>query len=104
MKLITTEIKKQLLKADNPEATLEEQTVLYKLFFPIGAWTWYVISMPNDNVLYGIVVGHEIEVGYFGLEEVENLCIRGLSVEQDMSFTPVNAAKFLAKLKEERYV
>ena len=63
-----------------------------KLFTPDSSWTWYIIecSQEDKNQCFGFVIGHESELGYFNLNEIENLTgPLGLPVELDTSFTPV---------------
>jgi len=62
-----------------------------KLFTPDSNWTWYIIEFSKDdqNTCFGYVIGHEAELGYFSLSEIEE--VRGglgLTVELDTSFTP----------------
>ena len=62
-----------------------------KLFTPDSNWTWYVteISKDDTNECFGFVIGHESELGYFNLEEIQS--VRGplgLPVERDLHFAP----------------
>ena len=66
-----------------------DPTVQIKLFTPDSSWTWYVIEWDGDDLCFGFVVGHEQELGYFSLAEIDN--VRGglgLPVERDLYFTP----------------
>jgi len=63
-----------------------------KLFTPDSNWTWYIIefSKEDKNTCFGYVIGHEAELGYFSLSEIEEVRgSLGLAVERDTSFTPV---------------
>ena len=45
-----------------------------KLFTPDANWTWYVIEIDDANELcFGYVVGHEKELGYFTVSELESI-------------------------------
>ncbi|QOY50942.1 DUF2958 domain-containing protein [Candidatus Sulfurimonas baltica] len=62
-----------------------------KLFTPDSNWTWYIteISKEDKDTCFGLVSGHELELGYFTLSELNS--VRGpfgLKIEQDTSFTP----------------
>ena len=61
-----------------------------KLFTPDSSWTWYVLEFdPDDRLCFGLVIGHERELGYFSIEELEQ--VRGglhLPVERDLYFEP----------------
>jgi len=62
-----------------------------KFFTPWTNWTWYVTEYnPETRIFFGLVVGHEVELGYFSLDEIES--VRGpfgLRIERDMHFKPV---------------
>jgi hypothetical protein len=61
-----------------------------KYFTPWTNWTWSGIEFnPADQVFFGLVIGHEIEFGYFALAELES--VRGpfgLRIERDIHFKP----------------
>lgn len=62
-----------------------------KLFTPDSNWTWYIIefSRSDAKTCYGYVKGLESELGYFTLEELEEVHgPLGLAIERDLSFTP----------------
>jgi len=61
-----------------------------KLFTPDNNWAWYIIEFSIDeDTFYGYVVGLESELGYFSLEEIEDVRgSLGLPVEMDKSFKP----------------
>jgi hypothetical protein len=66
-----------------------DPTVWVKLFTPDSNWTWYLIEWDGDDLCFGFVVGHEQELGYFSLAEIDG--VRGglgLPVERDLYFTP----------------
>ena len=63
-----------------------------KLFTPDSNWTWYIteISKEDNDTCFGLVSGHELEIGYFTLSELNS--VRGplgLKIERDESFTPM---------------
>jgi hypothetical protein len=60
-----------------------------KFFTPDSNWTWYATEYDGEDVFFGLVVGHETELGYFSLSEL--LSVRGplgLPVERDLYFIP----------------
>ena len=67
-----------------------DPTVWAKYFTPDSSWTWYVTEYdPVDKLCFGFVVGLEQELGYFSLQELEE--VRGplgLRIERDLSFKP----------------
>lgn len=88
-------IPKEILKTIPPLYATEEQknpTVQVKLFTPDSNWTWYILEYdPEQKLLFGLVDGHEQELGYFSLTELEELTgPLGLHVERDTSFEAIS--------------
>lgn len=68
-----------------------------KFFTPDANWTWYASEFDGEDIFFGLVIGHEVELGYFSLSELEE--VRGplgLPIERDLHFEP----KTLRELKE----
>jgi hypothetical protein len=92
MKLLTKAIETQLAK--HPMYSGEKETVsdvVVKFFTPSSNWTWYVLEgsrrEDGDWEFFGLVDGHEKELGYFCLSELAS--VRGsfgLPVERDRWF------------------
>lgn len=73
-----------------------DPVAMIKLFHPMSNWTWYITEYcVEDRLCFGLVDGHEKELGYFSLEELENLKIRGLGVERDLHWIPVPLSKIM---------
>ena len=71
-----------------------------KLFTPDSNWTWYILELSKEDsfTCYGYVQGLENELGYFSLEEIEN--VRGaldLPVERDLFFEPTKLSEIMNK-------
>lgn len=84
-------IPQEILKTIPKLYATEEQknpTIQVKLFTPDSNWTWYILEYdPEQKLLFGLVDGHEQELGYFSLAELEELTgPMGLHVERDLSF------------------
>ena len=63
----------------------------FKLFTPDSNWTWYIIELSQEDKVtcFGYVIGHESELGYFNLQELEEVQgALGLAVELDIHFKP----------------
>lgn len=92
MKLLTAAIVKKLEKS--PLYSTEKQDVapvIVKFFTPWSNWTWYAIEgnrQPDgDWVFFGLVEGHERELGNFLLSELQSITgMGGLRIERDMYF------------------
>lgn len=61
-----------------------------KYFIPDSSRTWFVIEFdPEENLCFGLVIGHESELGYSSLEELETIRgPMGLPIERDLHFEP----------------
>jgi hypothetical protein len=73
-----------------------------KFFTPDASWTWYASEFDGGDIFFGLVVGFEIELGYFSLSEL--LEVRGqlgLPVERDRFFKPTTLAELKAKHEQD---
>jgi hypothetical protein len=89
MILITKELQKTTPKIGSSAKKSCEELVFYiKLFTPWTYWTWYIAEMNYDTgECFGLVQGHETELGYFNLNElIEIRHWTGLKVERDRHF------------------
>lgn len=94
MKLMTKEIERKARAQYAKGSELEGQMIVAKFFDPQGSWTWYLLNQdPNDpDYLWGIVSGHEVEIGSFSLSELQSVRGRfGLGIERDLYFHPLPA-------------
>ena len=95
MKLLTKELEKKLVEEAKKENKDLHQAVAHVKFFdPTGSWTWFASEYdPDTKMFYGLVDGHEKELGYFSLKELEELKLpMGLKIERDLYFesTPMS--------------
>jgi hypothetical protein len=82
-----------------------------KFFTPDAGWTWYASEgSPVDEdgyydtdkekvdfFFFGLVVGHETELGYFALSELEQgRGPLGLPIERDLDFQPTSLRELKA--------
>ena len=72
----------------------ENQTdpiVYLKFFTPDSSWTWYLTEYsPEERLCFGLVVGDDRELGYFSLDELEDVRgPMGLPIERDLSWQPM---------------
>lgn len=82
-------------RADLPELYAQEDkgydaTAHVKFFTPWSNWTWYATELdPETGRFFGLVQGHEEELGYFMLSELEEIKGPfGLGIERDRYFDP----------------
>lgn len=93
MKLLTEELRKRIppLYATEHE---DDPIVYVKFFTPWTSWTWYVIEFDGNDIFFGWVEGHEQELGYFSLSELEQIHGPwGLKIERDLYFEPCRLSK-----------
>lgn len=69
---------------------INDPTVHVKFFTPDTSWTWYVTEYdPEQRLCFGYVIGLDRELGYFSLEELEEVRgPHGLPIERDLYFQP----------------
>ena len=89
MKLLTKEIEKKLPKLYSQE-NVDNPKIIVKFFHPMSSFTWYVTEgeeiEDGDWRFFGLVDGHEKELGYFHLSQLEEVKVMGLGIERDMYF------------------
>lgn len=94
MKLLTQEIISELRKSPLYSHEKDEPNtvpIIVKFFTPDSSWTWFVTEgeeqANGDWEFFGMVHGHEKELGYFTLSELQSIRGHlGLKVERDMWF------------------
>jgi hypothetical protein len=90
MKLLTQEILKKTPALYAQDGKGDEAIVYAKFFDPCGAFTWFMTELnPETGEAFGLVVGHEVELGYFSIPELQAFRGRlGLGIERDRHFSP----------------
>ena len=95
MQLLTKEITAKM-PALYTQENEKYPMVICKFFAVWSNWTWYGIEFDGTDTFFGFVVGHEAELGYFSLSELQSLRgPMGLGIERDMYFR----AQPLSKIK-----
>ena len=90
MQLLTKEIIKKLPALRETEGQGKEAVAQVKFFTPDSNWTWYGVEYDAEQrMFYGLVEGFDKELGYFSLDELEEIKgPMGLKIERDRSFSP----------------
>ena len=89
MKLLTQEIRRKLPALREQEDKGGKAVVHVKFFTPDSSWTWYATEFDGEDTFFGLVDGHEKELGYFSLKELESVCgALGLPIERDLYWQP----------------
>ena len=100
MKLLTKELIRQFPKLGETDGKpMGERKIIAKFFHPFSSWTWYAFEYDGTDEFFGLVDGHEKELGSFSLAELESVKVMGLGIERDRYFgTPM--VKDVAVLKD----
>lgn len=82
----------------------DEALARVKFFTPDAGWTWYATEFDGQDIFFGLVAGHELELGYFSLSELE--AVRGplgLLIERDVYFEPKSVGELVAWHRSQGY-
>ena len=89
MMLLTKANRKDLPALYSQDGKGGDAIAVVKFFDPTGSWTWYATEFDGEDTFFGLVDGHEKELGYFSLSELKSVRGRfGLGIERDRYFTP----------------
>lgn len=90
MKLLPKCIESLLPPLYSQDGKGEDAIAHVKFFTPWTEWTWYASEYdPEDRLFFGVVVGHERELGNFSLAELEAVeGPAGLRIERDLLWNP----------------
>ena len=90
MHLLPDDVARLLPPLYSQEERGDEALAVVKFFTPWTNWTWYASEYdPNERIFFGVVVGMERELGYFLLDELEDITgPGGLRIERDLYWTP----------------
>ena len=95
---MTDEIREQLPELGANEDQGLAALARVKYFTPDSNWTWYASEFDGEDVFFGLVIGFEIELGYFSLSELQATHgPLGLKIERDLYYEP----KSLQELREQ---
>ena len=97
-KLMTKAIRKKLPPLYAQESKGGKAIVHLKLFTPDSSWSWYITEGSSiqdesgtevDFHFFGLVDGHDKELGYVALSELESVRgPMGLPIERDLHWQP----------------
>lgn len=68
--LLTEQIKRKLPRLYECESKGLNAMAQVKFFTPDSNWTWYATEFDGEDIFFGLVVGLEVELGYFSLSEL----------------------------------
>jgi len=74
-----------------------------KFFTPDAQWTWYASEFDGEDIFFGLVIGFEIELGYFSLKEMREVKgPLGLPIERDLYYNPKTLGELMERHRRER--
>ena len=89
MKLLTKEIRRKLPPLYGQESLGGKAVAYLKLFTPDSSFTYYATEFDGHDLFFGLVEGHEKELGYFSLLELQQVQgPMGLPIERDLYWRP----------------
>ena len=102
MKLLTQEIRKKLPALYAQEDKGGKAIVYLKMFTPDSSYTYFATEYDGEDTFFGLVDGHEKELGYFSLKELES--VRGplgLPIERDLYWKPKTLEEIAPEIFKE---
>lgn len=104
MELLPPELEAQLPPLYSTEKMEDTAKLVWISYFhPMSSWHWYVLEYdPGDRTFFGLVDGHEAELGYFSLDELKSVNVHGLPIERDMWWEPRTLKELQASIFVER--
>lgn len=96
-KLLDEESQRRLPPLYSGEELGLDAVAQVRFFTPDANWSWYASEFDGEDILFGLVIGHEIELGYWSLAELRE--VRGplgRLVERDLDFEPASLRELKA--------
>ena len=113
MDLMPEEVRVKIPGLYKQEELGPDAVAYVKYFIPSAKWTWYCLegepvldgsSREVDFQFFGLVDGHDKELGYFMLSELEEVRgPRSLPIERDLYWQPKTLAKIAPEMFREDY-
>ena len=101
MKLLTEEIRKKLPPLYSQENLGGKAVAYVKFFTPDSNWTFWALEFDGEDIFFGLVDGHEKELGYFSLSELQSVRgPMGLAIERDLYWQPKRLDEIAPELFE----
>lgn len=100
MKLLKKELEARFAQLGRQEDRGDDAIVVCKFFTPDSGWTWWATEYdPETREFFGLVQGHEVELGYFSLDELEAATgPLGLHIERDIYWKEATIAQVRERL------
>lgn len=94
-KLMTKELQKRLPPLYTSESKKPDRIKVHAHYFtPFSNWDWYITEYDGKDTMFGLVKGHETELGYVSLNELKK---QGMNIERDRYFKPQPLSEIMKK-------
>lgn len=91
--LMTKEMERKIPSLYSTEDKKPEDVRVYAHYFtPFSNWDWYITEYDGKDTMFGLVKGHEVELGYISLSELKS---QGANVERDLYFGEKSLAEVM---------
>jgi hypothetical protein len=103
--LMNDEIRKSLPPLYSNEDKGLEAIAPIKYFHALSGWRWHPTEYdPENRLFFGLVAGYEIELGYFSLDELEEIGKdkRSIPIERDLYYEPKSLKELGDMYRKER--
>jgi len=102
MKLLTKEVRKTLPLLYSQESLGGKAISHVKFFTPDSGWTFWATEFDGEDTFFGLVDGHEKELGYFSLRELTEVRgPMGLPIERDLWWEPKTLEEIAPELFQD---
>jgi hypothetical protein len=93
--LMTKEMERKIPPLYSTEDKKPEDITVYTHYFtPFSNWDWYITEYDGKDTMFGLVKGHDVELGYISLSELKS---QGANVERDLYFGELSLAEVMEK-------
>jgi len=101
-RLLTRALRRKLPPLYSQDGKGGEAVAYVKFFTPDSSWSFWATEFDGEDTFFGLVEGHERELGYFSLQELER--VRGplgLPIERDLYWVPKALAEIAPEMFEQ---
>lgn len=103
-KLMTKELREALPDYRETAGQGDEAIAQVKYFTPDSSWTWFATEFDENEIFFGLVFGHETELGSFSLAEMEEARgPMGSPIERDLYWKPRSLAVVKREMAQRGY-
>ena len=93
--LMTKDLQRKLPALYSNESKKPENVKVHAHYFtPFSNWDWYITEFDGKDTMFGLVKGHDVELGYVSLSELRN---QGMNIERDRYFNPKPLSEIMKK-------